>query len=211
MYKYTLREPASNLFRLHLSRNLPYLSKRFKPRSGDRPLRRTPISSAATLIADTVHTLESAAWLHGHTLICSSEQHYLFIHSKKRIAMGLFSSIMGNAGVIESEKLQSDYGQLLADGESIEVGFAVFRDTFIFTSKRLILVDVQGMTGKKIEYLSIPYSKITKFSIETAGRFDLDAELKLWIGSDPMPLQKKFDKKVNIYDLQRVLANQVLG
>jgi len=75
----------------------------------------------------------------------------------------------------------------------------------------LIIVDVQGMTGKKIEYLSIPYSKITKFSIETSGRFDLDAELKIWIGSDPSPIQKKFNKKVNIYDLQKVLAQFTLA
>jgi hypothetical protein len=74
-----------------------------------------------------------------------------------------------------------------------------------------MIVDVQGMTGKKIEYLSIPYSKITKFSIETSGRFDLDAELKIWVGSDPSPIQKKFNKKVNIYDLQRVLAQFTLA
>ena len=67
------------------------------------------------------------------------------------------------------------------------------------------------MTGKKIEYLSIPYSKITKFSIETSGRFDLDAELKIWVGSDTSPIQKKFNKKVNIYDLQRVLAQFTLA
>ena len=125
--------------------------------------------------------------------------------------MGLLSSVLGNAGVVAPDKIKTDYAQLLAEGETIEVGFAVFRDTFIFTDKRLIIVDVQGMTGKKIEYLSIPYSKITKFSIETSGRFDLDAELKIWIGSDPSPIQKKFNKKVNIYDLQKVLAQFTLG
>lgn len=125
--------------------------------------------------------------------------------------MGLLSGILGNAGVVEAEKLRSDYGQLIVDGETIEVGFQVIRDTFVFTNKRLILVDIQGLTGKKIEYLSIPYNKITKFSIETAGTFDLDAELKLWIGSDPAPLEKKFNKKVNIYDLQKVLATHVLN
>ena len=109
------------------------------------------------------------------------------------------------------DKIEKDYAKLLAEGEAIEVGFAVFRDTSIFTDKRLMIVDVQGMTGKKIEYLSIPYSKITKFSIETSGRFDLDAELKIWVGSDPSPIQKKFNKKVNIYDLQRVLAQFTLA
>ena len=125
--------------------------------------------------------------------------------------MGILSSILGNAGVVAPDKIETDYAQLLAEGETIEVGFAVFRDTFIFTDKRLMIVDVQGMTGKKIEYLSIPYSKITKFSIETSGRFDLDAELKIWVGSDPAPIQKKFNKKVNIYDLQRVLAQFTLA
>ena len=124
--------------------------------------------------------------------------------------MGLLSGIMGNAGVVEPETLQEEYGRLLAEGENIEVGFSILRDTFLFTSKRLILVDIQGMTGKKTEYMSIPYSKITKFSIETAGHFDLDAELKIWVGSDSMPIAKKFNKKTNIYDLQAVLANHVL-
>ena len=125
--------------------------------------------------------------------------------------MGILSSILGNAGVVAPDKIETDYAQLLAEGETIEVGFAVFRDPFIFTDKRLMIVDVQGMTGKKIEYLSIPYSKITKFSIETSGRFDLDAELKIWVGSDTSPIQKKFNKKVNIYDLQRVLAQFTLA
>jgi len=125
--------------------------------------------------------------------------------------MGILSSILGNAGVVAPDKIETDYAQLLAEGETIEVGFAVIRDTFIFTDKRLMIVDVQGMTGKKIEYLSIPYSKITKFSIETSGRFDLDAELKIWVGSDTSPIQKKFNKKVNIYDLQRVLAQFTLA
>ncbi len=125
--------------------------------------------------------------------------------------MGFISNLKGNAGVVGAKELQSEYHQLLVDREVIEVGFNVFRDTFIFTNKRLILVDVQGMTGKKIEYLSIPYREITKFSIETVGHFDSDAELKIWIGSDPMPLEKKFNQQVNIYDLQKVLATYILG
>jgi len=124
--------------------------------------------------------------------------------------MEILSGILGNAGVVEASKLNSEFGNLLTEGESIEVGFIIIRDTFIFTNKRLILVDVQGLTGKKIEYLSVPYCKITKFSIETAGRFDLDAELKIWVGSDLEPIKKKFNKKVNIYDLQKVLAAHTL-
>ncbi len=124
--------------------------------------------------------------------------------------MGLFSGLLGNAGVVDAAQLQSDYGKLLIDGEEIQVGFKVLRDTFVFTDKRLILVDIQGMTGKKTEYLSIPYSKITKYSVETAGHFDLDAELKIWVGSSELPISKKFNKKVDIYELQKVLAACVL-
>ena len=92
-----------------------------------------------------------------------------------------------------------------------EVGFNIFRDKWIFTNRRLILVDVQGMTGRKIQYLSSPYAKITKYSIETTGTFDLDAELKLLVGSESTPIHKTFNNKVNIYDLQKVLSKHVLN
>lgn len=81
---------------------------------------------------------------------------------------------------------------------------------FVFTNKRLILVDKQGVTGKKIEYHSIPYKSITHFSIETAGSFDLDAEFKIWLSGMLQPIQKQFNKSLNIYDLQSVLASYVL-
>ena len=125
--------------------------------------------------------------------------------------MGILSGLLGNASVLDDAKLQADYAQFMTDSETIELGFQVLRDTFVFTDKRLLLVDKQGMRGKKVEYLSIPYSKITKFSIENAGTFDLDAELKIWVGSDPMPIQKKFNKSVNIYDIQKLLATHILG
>lgn len=73
--------------------------------------------------------------------------------------MGILSNILGNAGVVDSEKLTSEYGALLIENESIEVGFNIFRDKFIFTNKRLIIVDVQGLTGSKIEYLTVPILK----------------------------------------------------
>jgi hypothetical protein len=125
--------------------------------------------------------------------------------------MGLFSAILGNAGSVNLDELSKKYGQLLIDGEEIELGFKLIRDTFIFTNKRLILVDVQGLTGSKTEYKSINYKSITRFSIETAGTFDLDAELKIWISSETMPsIKKQFNKSVNVYDVQKVLAHHVL-
>lgn len=125
--------------------------------------------------------------------------------------MGLFSAIIGNAGAVSQEDLIKKYGQLLIEEEEIELGFKLIRDTFIFTNKRLILVDKQGLTGSKTEYKSISYKSITRFSVETAGTFDLDAELKIWVSSELQPsITKQFNKSVNVYDVQKVLAHHVL-
>lgn len=68
----------------------------------------------------------------------------------------------------------------------------------------------QGLTGSKMEYHSTPYKSITHFSIETGGTFDLDAELKIWLSGTPVPIMKKFNKKLSIYEVQAVLASYVL-
>jgi|SRR6187397_3143041 len=125
--------------------------------------------------------------------------------------MGLFSAFIGNAGAVSQEDLKKDYGKLLISGEEIELGFKLIRDLFIFTTKRLILIDKQGLTGSKIEYKSITYKSISRFSIETAGTFDLDAELKIWVSSEQLPsIKKQFNKSVNVYDVHNVLATYVL-
>jgi Protein of unknown function (DUF1696). len=125
--------------------------------------------------------------------------------------MGLFSALLGNAGAVSQEELQKKYGQLLTDDENIELGFKLIRDTFIFTTKRLILIDKQGLTGSKTEYKSIAYKAISRFSVETAGTFELDAELKIWVSSEANPsIKKQFNKSVNVYEVQKVLAYHVL-
>ena len=119
---------------------------------------------------------------------------------------------MGNAGTISADELNQKYGQLLIENEQIELGFKVVRDLFIFTSKRLIIIDVQGITGRKVEYLSLPYKSISRYSIETAGSFDLDAELKIWISSENIPsVSKSFNRSVNVYDVQKVLSEHILN
>ncbi|WP_396157948.1 PH domain-containing protein [Flavobacterium sp.] len=125
--------------------------------------------------------------------------------------MGIFSALLGNAGTVNQETLIKDYGKLLIEGETIELGFKLIRDTFIFTNKRLILIEKQGITGSKMEYKSIIYKSISRFSIETAGTFDLEAELKIWVSSETNPsIIKQFNKSVNVYDVQTVLAHHVL-
>lgn len=126
--------------------------------------------------------------------------------------MGLLASLLGNAGAVSKSELEGEYGKLLIEGEEIEMGFKILRDVFIFTTKRMILIDKQGFTGSKIEYKSITYRSISRFSIETSGTFDLDAELKIWISGELTPsVKKQFNKSVNVYDVHKVLATFVLS
>ena len=75
----------------------------------------------------------------------------------------------------------STVSNLLIPNEEIGFAFSSMRDKLVFTNKRIIAVDTQGITGKKVDYTSIPYSKIQVFSIETSGTFDLDSELDVTI------------------------------
>ena len=124
--------------------------------------------------------------------------------------MGLLDGLLGNASEIDASKLHAEFAQVLAPGERIEKAYQLIRDTFVFTDKRLIFVNRQGVTGRKVEYQSIPYRSIVRFSVETAGSFELDAELKIWLSGNQAPLQLQFNKKLNIYTVQSVLAGYVL-
>lgn len=124
--------------------------------------------------------------------------------------MGLFSGLIGNASEVDDADLEKVLVNTLIEGEQVEKAYKVVRDMFIFTNKRLILIDKQGMTGSKIEMISIAYSKITKFSKESAGHFDLEAELKIWVGSDPTPISKDFKAGDNINDVYRIISQYSL-
>lgn len=124
--------------------------------------------------------------------------------------MGFLDGLMGNASEVDNKDIKKEFGDVLATNEEIEKSYKLIRDLFIFTNRRLILVDKQGMTGKKVEIQSLPYKSITRFSIETAGSFDLDAELQIWITGAAAPIKKQFNKNLNIYEVQRVLADYVL-
>lgn len=125
--------------------------------------------------------------------------------------MGLFDSIMGNASEIPVSEIQQELRPVLTPGEQVEKAYKVFRDGIVFTNKRLILIDKQGVTGNKTELLSIPYKSIIRFSRESAGTFDLDAELKIWLSGQAMPIVKKFNKQVNINDIYAKLSQYILG
>lgn len=123
--------------------------------------------------------------------------------------MGLLSGLLGDASAADIEDVEQDLASILADDERIEKAFRLVRDLFIFTPRRFILVDKQGVTGKKTEYHSIPYRAITHYSVETAGHFDLESELRIWVSGSPDPIQKTFKRGQGILDVQKALATYV--
>ena len=98
---------------------------------------------------------------------------------------------------------------LLIQGEQAISCFKAVRDFVVFTNKRLIAVNVQGITGQKRDFTSLPYSKIQAFSIETAGTFDLDAELELWFSGLGM-VRLEFKGKSDVRQLSHLIATYTL-
>ena len=126
--------------------------------------------------------------------------------------MGLFDGLMGNATQKDTTNITREVQEILIPMEQVELAFKLVRDLIIFTDRRMIIVDKQGMTGKKSEYKSIPYRSISRFSIETSGHFDLDAELKIWISSAELPAESlQFRKDKNIIAVQQAFAAAVLS
>lgn len=124
--------------------------------------------------------------------------------------MGLFNAILGNASEVTIEAVSKEFEPILVNGENIEKAFRLIKDMFVFTNKRLILVE-KSLVGSKADYLTIPYSSIIKFSKESAGMLDLDAELKIWIKDQEQPIKKQFGKGGNnINEVYKILGQHTL-
>ena len=107
------------------------------------------------------------------------------------------------------EQFAAELAPLIVQGESLLAAFQGARDYIVFTDKRLIAVNVQGVTGKKRDYTTLPFSKIQAFSIETAGTFDLDAELEMWV-SGLGKVRLEFRGQVDIRYIGQLLAHHLL-
>ena len=125
--------------------------------------------------------------------------------------MGFLSGLMGNASQVDVNELTEELNPILAANESIELGFKLIRDMFVFTNKRLILIDKQGLTGRKVEYHSVPYKAMTHFKVESAGRFDLDSDLKIYISGQSEPIARELRSGDDIVAIQQTLANCIFG
>jgi hypothetical protein len=124
--------------------------------------------------------------------------------------MGLFDALTGRVTEIDPDEAHEDLEPILIDAESIEAAFVLYRDLMVFTNRRLVLVDKQGMTGSKVSYESVPYESVERFKIETAGSFDADAELTLWIRGRNQPFYQELSRKIDPGKVSRVIARHVL-
>ena len=101
-----------------------------------------------------------------------------------------------------------DVQALLVQGEQAVAAYRTFRDTAIFTNMRLIVRDAQGMTGKKVEIYSLPYSRIDMWSSENAGTLDWNSELEMWTRAGHIKV--KLGKGIDVRKLDNLIAHMVL-
>ena len=105
--------------------------------------------------------------------------------------------------------IPQDIANLLINGEPPVAAFATIRDVAVFTDKRLIVKDAQGITGKKVEIYSLPYSSILMWSTENAGKiFDLNTEVELWTKVGKIKINLKKDIDIRRFDT--LLAQYIL-
>lgn len=105
--------------------------------------------------------------------------------------------------------IPGDVNDLLVEGEVAVAAYKTFRDSAIFTNKRLIVRDAQGLTGKKVEIYSLPYSSINMWSTENSGKlFDVNAEVELWTRAGHIKIN--LNKGVDIRKFDKLIANALL-
>lgn len=124
------------------------------------------------------------------------------------------SGIIGDSNTfnlkeINIEKIRKEVMIFLLKDEEIIQAFETIRDQVVFTTKRIFVINVQGITGKKIAYISYPYSKIQYFGIETAGMLDIDSELIIAF-NDGNKLSFDFKKGVNIIEISKTISEFIL-
>ena len=109
--------------------------------------------------------------------------------------MVIMGRIHGHGSEVAAKEVAGRLEGVLLPDETAMLAFRLFRDFFAFTEKRLIIVEIQGVTGREVEFLTIPYRSITRYSLETVGKFDPDAELKIWISGDSTPIERTLGER----------------
>ncbi|MBQ5340774.1 MAG: PH domain-containing protein [Oscillospiraceae bacterium] len=120
-----------------------------------------------------------------------------------------FSANLINLRSIELSEVRPEVTSLLVNGEEVVQAFHTIRDQVIFTNKRVFVVNVQGLTGKRVSYFSYPYAKVVYYGIETAGVLDTDSELVMAF-SDGARLFFDFKSNVNVRQISELISEFIL-
>lgn len=116
-----------------------------------------------------------------------------------------------NLKPINADTVRNEVNGLLIDDENIEMAFQTVRDQVIFTNKRIISIDVQGITGKRKSFTTMPYSKIQYFSVQTPGFAELFPDSELFIMfSNTFTAKFEFKGNVDIGKIGRMISRYVL-
>ena len=125
------------------------------------------------------------------------------------MAINFNSNSAWNLKPIDLSEVKGEVNGLLVPGEEAVLAFKTIRDQLVFTNKRIIAVNVQGVTGKKKDFTSLPYSKIQAFSVETAGTLDLDSELELYFSGLGM-VKFEFKGASDIVAIGKLISEKIL-
>lgn len=110
---------------------------------------------------------------------------------------------------VGNETYSDQITSTFVEGEHIISTYQTIRDGVVFTNKRIIAINVKGLTGKKKDYSNMPYSKIQAFSVETAGTFDLDSELELWFAGLGK-VKFSFTAKSDVSLISKLISEKIL-
>lgn len=111
---------------------------------------------------------------------------------------------------IDNDKAHEGIDLFLIEGEQIFATFKTIRDQVVFTNKRVIAANVQGIMGSKVDFTSIPYSKVQTFSIETSGTFDMDCEIQLFISAVGI-VRFEISGSFDLISFNKIISQYVLG
>ena len=119
------------------------------------------------------------------------------------------NGILARLKKVNTSEFGSIINEFLIDGEVVISAYKSVRDGVVFTNKRIIAINVQGITGKKQDYTSIPYSKISTFSLETAGLLDLDTELEIYLSGVGM-VKFQFTDSTDVKEICKMISKYTL-
>lgn len=122
--------------------------------------------------------------------------------------MGIFNGFLSHPAEVSLKQISLEYGLILVDDEYVEKAYKVNRDKFILTNKRVLLI--VPCKSDKMEYMSIPYSSIRKFSKEGTDIMDKNAKLKIWLRDETLPIIKEFKNCDGINGIYQILSKYVL-